>query len=119
MTKWNVFKIMIIVGATVGVPWYLITNAANGDVIASFVLGVLVAAVLAGAGFMAAYMQTKTHAESDNRRFLNNMRENLALMQQAQQVAARASAQPVQQTAPSNGGALVFDESLFLEPGDE
>lgn len=120
MNKWDIARIVLILAAVVGIPWYLIVTAADGSIVAAFVLGVVVALVLAGFGFGASYLQMRTHAAINDRQFAANMRENLALMQQAQAVANGVTAQATKSAAllpgtppPQQTGALIFDDSLF------
>ncbi|RME40332.1 MAG: hypothetical protein D6796_17345 [Caldilineae bacterium] len=93
----------------------------RGNVVAGFVLGLLTAALLIGAGFGVSLLQAHIAAKREALRFSQNVKENLAIMERMQRIQNAQNDQllkQVRQLPERSAPALVIDDGIFSELED-
>ncbi len=98
--------------------------AAQGSPLAAFILGILTAGTLLALGQGASILQNHIATKRQQADFINNARENLAIMQRMQAIQNQQNAQLMSQvrTLPTGqnnqSGELVIDDAVFAQLED-
>lgn len=110
---------------TVGIIAVLIFMAAvQHSPLAAFILGILVAGTLLALGQGASMLQNHIAAKRQQTDFINNARENLAIMQRMQAIQNQQNTQllrQVKQLPPGNRdhqAELIIDDAIFSQLED-